>query len=93
MPEMSQLEWLMHKLEPHEALELKAACDSFLAEGPEAMPYCPACWVKRNTAESALIHEILASGFIWKRSPQGHDYWAAVHDKYKSLAVRRSLRE
>lgn len=87
---MSQLDWLMLRLEPHEALELKAACESFKKHGIEYLPHCPVCWLPEESSQSTLISKRLSEGFVWKETPQGHMYWRAVYDKYLALELSRS---
>jgi hypothetical protein len=87
---MTQLEWLMLHLEPHEALELRAACDSFKKQGVELLPQCPVCWLPEESPHSIPITKRLAEGFIWRESPQGHEYWSAVYGKYKALESHTS---
>jgi hypothetical protein len=85
MEPLTQLEWLMFHLEPHEALELRAACDYILSQPEDMSATCPICWLKEPIAADASISEILRSGFIWHTSPQGKPYWQAVHAKYLAL--------
>lgn len=87
---LTQLEWLMLHLEPHEALELRAACDSFNARGVEMLGHCPICWLVEPVKDSPLITTKLVEGFVWAETPQGKEYWTAVHDKYKAIETRRS---
>lgn len=87
---LTQLEWLMNHLEPHEALELRAACDSFNVMGAEMLGHCPVCWLVEPVDESSSITKRLVEGFVWSETPQGKAYWEAVYDKYKALEEKRN---
>lgn len=90
MMKLTQLQWLMNHLEPHEALELRAACDSFMTRGNEALAHCPVCWLPEMESDSPSLAQTLVDGFVWSETPQGRAYWSAVHAKYKALEDQRA---
>jgi hypothetical protein len=87
MTKLTPLEWLALHLEPHEALELRAACDSLLKSKPPI--YCPICWVHEEVALESTVSGLISNGFLWNESPQGSDYWKAVHAKYAALEAQK----
>lgn len=81
----TQLEWLMYKLEPIEALELTAACTHIMNQEWPAPAACPICWLGEDAVDDMRVSTLLLNGLIWSETPQGKDYWQAVHDKYLAL--------
>lgn len=82
---LTQFEWLMHKLEPKEALELRAAKDALMSRHLDEQAESPLFYFEERVAANLTVSDVLSVGFVWDSTPQGHGYWKAVYEKYKAL--------
>lgn len=90
---ITQFDWLMRHLEPMEALELRAAKDALMSRHLDEQKDCPLFAFNELVAANLTISEVLSAGFIWDRTPQGKDYWEAVHNKYRALESMKRNKE
>jgi hypothetical protein len=81
----TQYEWLKQRLEPIEVLELTRAHDAFMIQPWTEMIHGPLFWAEESECRDATISGHLLHGFVWRDSPQGKQYWQAVHDKYAAI--------